>query len=119
MEISSTFAQPIKAVLNISASTSSTSNSRTELDSHADSPMVGKNTIILYKTDMTVNITSFSDDFGMIPEVPVVHAAVAYDCPITGATIIRIINNILYVYPKPYKTAICSTGELYANKSLV
>ena len=46
---------------------------------------------------MTVNVTPFSDDFGMMPEVPVVHAAVAYDCPITGATTILIINNALYI----------------------
>ena len=66
------------------------------MDSHADSPVVGKNAITLYKTDMTVNITLFSNDFGMMPEVHVVHAAIAYDCPITGATTILIINNALY-----------------------
>ena len=41
---------------------------------------------------MTVNVTPFSDDFGMMPEVPVVHAEVAYDCPITGNSTILIIN---------------------------
>ena len=46
---------------------------------------------------MTVNVTPFSDDFGMMPEVPVVHAAVAYDFPITGNSIILIINNALYI----------------------
>ena len=46
---------------------------------------------------MTVNVTPFSDDFGMMPEVPVVHAAVAYDCPITGNSTILIINNALYI----------------------
>lgn len=83
--------------MKIAASSSISSQSRTELDSHADSPVVGKNAIILYKTDMTVNVTPFSDDFGMMPEVPVVHAAVAYDCPRTGATTILIINNALYI----------------------
>ena len=97
MNISKNFAHHINTVLNISASTSSSSQSRTELDSHADSPVVGKNAIILYKTDMTVNVTPFSDDFGMMPEVPVVHAAVAYDCPVTGLTSILIINNALYI----------------------
>ena len=97
MNISKNFAHHINTVLNISASTSSSSQSRTELDSHADSPVVGKNAIILYKTDMTVNVTPFSDDFGMMPEVPVVHAAVAYDCPVTGLTTILIINNALYI----------------------
>ena len=46
---------------------------------------------------MTVNVTPFSDDFGMMPEVPVVHAVVVYDCPVTGLTTILIINNALYI----------------------
>ena len=46
---------------------------------------------------MAVNATPFSDDFGMMPEVPVFHAAVAYDCPIIGNSTILIINNALYI----------------------
>ena len=46
---------------------------------------------------MTVNLTPFYDDFEMIPEVPGVHAADAYYCPITGNSTIRIINNALYI----------------------
>ena len=46
---------------------------------------------------MTVNVATLSDDFGMMPEVPVVHAAVAYDCPIAGNSKILIINNALYI----------------------
>ena len=69
---------------DISASYTSDSTSRTELDFHADSPVVGKNATILCTTEMTVNITPFSDDFGMMPEVPVFHTAVAYDFPITS-----------------------------------
>ena len=46
---------------------------------------------------MTVNITPFSDDFRMIPEVTFVHVVVAYDCPITGNSTILIINNVLYI----------------------
>ena len=46
---------------------------------------------------MTFNVTPFSDDFGMMPELPVVHAAVAYDCTITGNSTILIINNALYI----------------------
>ena len=71
-------------MLNISESSTSASTSITELDSHSDSPVVGKNAMISYKTDMTVNVTTLSDDFGMMPEVPVFHAAVAYDFPITS-----------------------------------
>ena len=53
--------------------------------------------MILYETEMTVNETPFSDDFGMMPEVQVLHAAITYDCPITGNSTIQIINNALYI----------------------
>ena len=96
-KLSSAFAQNIKAVLKISASSTSISNSRTELDSHADYPVVGKNAMILYKTEMAVNVTPFSDDFGIMSEVPFVHVSVVYDCPITGNSTILIINNALYI----------------------
>ena len=46
---------------------------------------------------MTVNVTPFSDDFVTMPEVPVVYAEVAYDCPIKGNSTILIINNALYI----------------------
>ena len=46
---------------------------------------------------MIVNVTPFSDEFGMMPEVLVVCAAVAYDCPITSNTTILIVNNALYI----------------------
>ena len=53
--------------------------------------------MILYKNDMTVHVTPFHDNFGMMPEVPVVHAAVDYDFPITGNATIPLINNALYI----------------------
>ena len=84
-------------MLNISASSTSPSTSITKQDSHGDSSAVGKNAMMLYKTEMTVDVTPFSDDFGMMPEVPVLHAAVAYDFPITGNSTILIINNALYM----------------------
>ena len=46
---------------------------------------------------MTVNVTPFSDDFGIMSELLVAHAAVAYYCPITGNSIILIIDNSLYI----------------------
>ena len=84
-------------MLNISASSTSDYITLTELDYHADSPVVVKNAMILYKNEMTVNVTPFSDDSGMMPEVPVFHVAVACDCPITGNSTILIINNAIYI----------------------
>ena len=51
---------------------------------------------------MTVNVTTFSEKFGMMTEVPVVHAAVAYYCLITGNLTIIIINNVLYIRDMDY-----------------
>ena len=45
---------------------------------------------------MTVNVTPFSDNFVMMPEVTVFHVAATYDCLITGNSTIPIINNALY-----------------------
>ena len=55
------------------------------------SPVVGKKAMILCKTEMTINVTPFSDEFDMMPEVPVVHTEVEYDCPITGDS--KILNH--------------------------
>ena len=84
-------------MLNISASSTYFSTSIKELDYHAESPVVGKNTMLLYKTEMKVNVTAFSDDFGIMPEIRFVHAAPAYDCHITGNSTIIIINNAIYI----------------------
>ena len=57
-----------------------TTLSTTELDSHADSPVVGKYCKILELTGKTVKVSGFTSDLGQPLEVPVVNAAVAYDC---------------------------------------
>ena len=70
--------------------------STTELDSHADSPVVGKYCKILELTGKTVKVSGFTSDLGKPLEVPVVNAAVAYDCVYTGMTYILVIYNALY-----------------------
>ena len=56
LKISSTFAQHIKAVLTISASSTSPSISRTELDSHANMPIFGNHFINAFKIVLTIDI---------------------------------------------------------------
>ena len=56
----------------------------TELDSHADSPVVGKYVWILEDTGRRATVTGFASDLGKPMSVPVVNAAVAYDCELTG-----------------------------------
>ena len=71
--------------------------SATELDSHADSPVVGKHCSIIERTNKMINVSGFSKQLGKPLQVPVVNAAVAYDCDLTGQTYILVICNALYV----------------------
>ena len=60
-----------------------TNETTTDLDSHADSPVVGDNAIILFHTNKTVRVSGFTKALGDISKVPVVVAAVAYTDVIT------------------------------------
>ena len=53
--------------------------SATELDSHADSPVVGRNERIIETTRTIVLVSGFTSDLGKPLRVPVVNAVVAYD----------------------------------------
>ena len=81
---------------NISAMTSE--SLRTELDSHADSPVVGDNVEVIKFMNKEVTVSGFRDKLGNISKIPVVQAVLAYDCVITNKTHLLVhINNALYV----------------------
>ena len=60
--------------------------SATELDSHADSPLVDRYARILETTNNTALVSGFTSDLGKPIRVPIVIATVAYDCEYTGDT---------------------------------
>ena len=68
-----------------------------ELDSHADTTALGKGCVILQDTGRTVTVEGFDDTIGSLNDVPIVTAAVAYDCPATYKTYILIFHEALYV----------------------
>ena len=88
--ISPRFASTIISALQIESP-------RTELDSHADSPVVGDNARILKHMNKFVQVSGFSDQLGNLTRVPVVQAAVMFDCQYTGKEYVMHINNALYV----------------------
>ena len=71
-------------------------SSRTELDSHANMPVIGKNAYILSKIGETVDVAPFTPDYNPI-RVELVDAALKYDCPYSGESKILIIRRGLYV----------------------
>ena len=69
---------------------------RTDLDSHADSPCVGKNSLIVEKTGRSVNVSVALPSLG-VTEAPIVTAAVTYDAP-SGESYVVVINQALYFH---------------------
>ena len=68
-----------------------------ELDSHADSPVVGKDAFILRYTGKKVRVSGFSDQLGSPLLVHVVDAALIYECEVSGDKYLIVIRNALYI----------------------
>ena len=70
--------------------------STTELDSHANMPVVGQDCYIISETGKTAVVQPYSPDYEN-KDIPIVHAAVQYECPYNGENYILVIRNALYV----------------------
>ena len=73
------------------------STGTTELDSHANMVVISAQGMIIQKTGRYADVNAFSSDVGTMPRVPIVDAAIAYDCPFSGRTILMVARNALYV----------------------
>ena len=70
--------------------------SRTELDTHANMPVVGKHALILSKTGQKAEVNAYTPDYDPL-HIPIVDAAIRYDCRFTGQSCLLVIRNALYV----------------------
>ena len=70
--------------------------SRTELDSHANMPVVGKNAFVLAETGRFCEVNAFTPDYEPM-KVKIVDAALLYECPFNGTVHILVIRNCLHV----------------------
>ena len=70
--------------------------SRTELDSHANMPVVGKHAYIIAETGKKVDVPPFTPDYKPLT-VPLVDATIKYDNPYNGKLCILVLHNALYV----------------------
>jgi hypothetical protein len=71
-------------------------DSRTELDSHANMPVVGRHAYIVSDTGRVADMSPFTPDYASM-QLRIVDAAVQYDCPYNGESCILVIRNTLYV----------------------
>ena len=71
---------------------------RTELDSHANMVVLGKNCFVFDNVHgRTCEVAPYDPSMGTTKMVPVVDAALAYDCPYTHRSYLLIVRNALYV----------------------
>ena len=75
----------------------STADPRTELDSHANMVVLGKNSFIFEATGRTCNVKPFTSELGIASNVPIVDGALAYECPYSFKTYVLIVRNALYI----------------------
>jgi hypothetical protein len=73
-----------------------TEGSRTELDSHANMPVVGSQAYILSDTGHTCDVSAYTPDYEPM-QIKIVDAAAQYDCPYTDEQYILVIRNALRV----------------------
>ena len=68
-----------------------------DLESHANLVMIGAQGTIIQKTGRYTDVNEFSSYVGTLSRLPIVDAAIAYDCPFSGRTILMVARNTLYV----------------------
>ena len=70
--------------------------SRTELDRHANMPIVGREDLVVNQSGRTVEVSPFTPNYKPI-KVDVVNAVVQYDSPLDGKEYMLIFRNALCV----------------------
>ena len=92
----------IISAVDTSNESSGTADPRTELDSHANMVVLGKDCFVFEGTGRSCTVRPFSSDLGIAENVPIVDAALAYDCPHSGATTILLVRNALHIPSMPH-----------------
>ena len=79
-----------------SASKPSNCISRTELDSHANMAVLGRNCFIFDYTGRSCNVSAFNPSLDSTT-LPIVDAVIVYDCPYSLSSYLLMIRNALYL----------------------
>ncbi len=72
-------------------------HSRMELDSHADTVVLGRNCTILSHTGRECDVSPYSKTYESIKGVPIVTGATAWTCETTGLTYILVFHEALWM----------------------
>ena len=89
-----------------------------EMDSHADTFVLGKNFIILHYTGRICDVYPYTDSYEGITGVQIVTGATAWTCPETGETFILVIPEALWM-PEKMSHSLVNPNQLRAYGSRV
>ena len=67
------------------------------LDSHASMPVLGKGCRIVSVSQFRAEVSAFADKVGKLHKVPIVDAALLYQCPYSSEKYLLVVRNALYV----------------------
>ncbi len=70
---------------------------KTELDLYANMVVLGRNCFAFEWSGKSCNVQPFDKNLGVAKDVPIIDAAIAYDCPYRFETYILLIRNGLYI----------------------
>ena len=85
-----------KIVASMEVDIETDGQSRTELDSHANMPVVGREAQVVEQSGRTVEVSPFTPDYKPI-KVEVVNAIIQYDSPLDGKEYILVVQNAFRV----------------------
>lgn len=71
--------------------------SRTDLDSHADQCAVGRNVLIVHDYERPINVSGYDPAGPIARDLRTVSAAMAYDDPTSGETVILLVHQAIYI----------------------
>ena len=80
---------------------------RTELDSHADTSVVGKElALLIHDYDTPVHVHGYTEEVGRSSNCHVISAVIAYDHPETG-DVYMLVNNQAILIPEMENNLLC------------
>ena len=92
-----TFTNPVAKSI-VSSVNEIQNESRTELDSHANMVVIGCESMVIgWIEGKTYSAIPFDPSIGCVKSVPIIDAALAYDCPYIYETYILIGRNVMYI----------------------
>ena len=72
-------------------------HNKMEMDSHADTVVLGKNCVVISFTGRECDVSPYTDTYDSIKGVPIVTGASAWTCPDTGETMILVFHEALWM----------------------